>query len=111
MEKSRNISDIWAMKKALLSLVIAALLGVTLMLIPLLLLRTSIEIVDETAPEREAPRSQTFAVTDANMTAKIVGAPRALAAKINWLETTLIMFFGIIPAITISILVKRKLKV
>lgn len=99
------------MKRALLSLVIAALLGVTLMLIPLLLLRTGIEIVDKTVSEREVPRSQTFAVTDVNMTAKIIGAPRALAARINWLETTLIVLFGIIPAVIVSMLVKRKLKV
>lgn len=98
------------MEKTFLSLIFAAVLGVTLMLVPLMLLPTSIETRNEVKPE--TPKSANL-IDRAEMAekAEVLTMPAAPVVKVNWLDLVLTVVFGAIPAAVIYIIVKRKLRI
>lgn len=95
------------MWRSLLSLALAVTLGITLMLVPLLLLHADMETISRAKPE--LPKSLTL--LNRSESAEISVTPLSPSAEINWLEIISTVVLGAIPAATISILIKRKLKI
>lgn len=88
------------MERAFLGLILAAILGVTLMLAPLTLLRseTSVERFDEARPK--APKG-----------AETLAVPEDRSAGVDWFNLAPTVILGAIPAAVIYIFVKRKMRI
>lgn len=90
------------MRRSLLSLVLAAVLGVVIMLVPPLLLHTDMRVMEDS--ER---------ATYASEGGKIITTPKPILKIFETIlpEVALIVIFGVIPAAATFILIKRGLKI
>ncbi|MEM1585952.1 MAG: hypothetical protein QXX99_00810 [Candidatus Bathyarchaeia archaeon] len=95
------------MKRILLNLMLAAILGVALMLIPLSLLHMDVKGISRLKPE--PPKSLPLVSESESMEISEKIAPSSIG--INWLKTISTIILGAIPAAVISILIKRRLKI
>lgn len=91
------------MKRNLLSLMLAAGLGVAIMLAPLLLLHTDMKAMGDSERATYVSKSESR---------EIIATPKPilLTPKIDLTGAALIVLFGAIPAAVTFILIKRRLK-
>jgi len=91
------------LKRNLLSLMLAAVLGVTMMLAPLLLLHTGMKTMGDWERATYVSKSES---------GKIIATPKLAPPTLGVIlpEVALIVILGAIPAAVTFILIKRRLK-
>lgn len=91
--------------KAFLGLIFAVFLGVTLMLMPLTLLHTGIKKPGEIKPETPGGAD----LVNKNWSAETLDVQKAPIGGVDWFSLASILILGLIPAVAIYIVIKRKM--